>query len=1025
MKKSVALKTIAVILCAVSLFGIIGSGLSILALSETGLYSKTVDQLIDERVQGEGSYIARNIAARHASMELGGIPQELAWQRFPEHYGFLNAFGYILKDENGDILEDASISDVTSRYSYTADGQYIHLVAKLREPSTLFPERVPADQYAIYSEDGQTRLYSTVPADGTVFSGIVFGLSNGHLYDHQNNAEPLGTIHYGSAGNVICIFTDFPFELPSNETVTYLHILDTSFNLIYEAAAPDCIGYFTRSGNSSNPMFVSNMMPEPTVPEETEPVETIPETEPVETVPETVETIPEETEPQIEFKLEDNVPDDHTVEVTYLYFLLEDGTEFDYTDEGGIGRIEREDENEISFISYDNLEAVSGVVTPIKIRFKGAEDNTILYAKCSEGVGTLYHDDKNRLEFHSDFPEPVVVETEPAVLETEPAETVPETVETVPEETVPEETLAETIPAETRPDSINGKPLYEYEINKSHYNDPETKDSMYVEYVYVPMPAYTVELQLNDSSLRDQQVYTVLGMIRQFRQYLVPVLVGSIVLFLLTIIYLFLAAGHSAKYEEIRPGGCNRIPLDLYLAATGIGGIGLTAIIANGSLYLMRRNIVLGIACAAGCGFVLSLMIVGFLFACAAQFKTPGGFWYRNSLCGHFVRLSIRFILWMQNWLSTKALPLLGRILKKCWSWFLAFMVLAYRATEKAALWSGLVMSRIFRWTGKKIHRFLVLLPLTWQWLLVGGLVVTLIFVFDGHVLTYVFGLCVILYASHCFGLLAESTKRMSKGDLDSKVDDKLMVGTFQEFADDLNDLAGVAMVAAQKQLKSDRMKSELITNVSHDIKTPLTSIINYVDLLKKPHTEEEEAEYLEVLDRQSQSLKKLLDDLMDMSKANTGNMTVDIDVVDAVETINQALGEFSDKLEAADLTPVFRHTELSVPMMADGKLVWRILSNLLVNAIKYAMPGTRLYVDLSQTEDKVIISLKNISREELKEGSAELMERFVRGDDSRNTDGNGLGLNIARSLMELQHGQLELLVDGDLFKVTLIFPGI
>jgi len=212
---------------------------------------------------------------------------------------------------------------------------------------------------------------------------------------------------------------------------------------------------------------------------------------------------------------------------------------------------------------------------------------------------------------------------------------------------------------------------------------------------------------------------------------------------------------------------------------------------------------------------------------------------------------------------------------------------------------------------------------------------------------------------------------------------------------------------------------------VSHDIKTPLTSIINYVDLLEKAQTEQERKEYLEVLDRQSQRLKKLIDDLMEMSKASTGNMSVFITQVDGVESVNQALGEFADKLDRANLIPVFRHEEPFMPMMADGKLVWRVLSNLLGNAVKYALPGTRLYIDLNRLEGKVVLSVKNISREELNIDSEELMERFVRGDDSRNTEGSGLGLNIAKSLMELQKGELQLLVDGDLFKVTLIFPGI
>ena len=210
---------------------------------------------------------------------------------------------------------------------------------------------------------------------------------------------------------------------------------------------------------------------------------------------------------------------------------------------------------------------------------------------------------------------------------------------------------------------------------------------------------------------------------------------------------------------------------------------------------------------------------------------------------------------------------------------------------------------------------------------------------------------------------------------------------------------------------------------MSHDIKTPLTSIINFVDLLRKPHSEAEGEEYLEVLDRQSQRLKKLIDDLMDMSKASSGNMTLELGTVDAAEAINQALGEFGDKLDRVHLTPVFRHPEEPVNMIADGKLLWRILSNLLGNAVKYALPDTRLYVDLMVLQGNAVIAIKNISREQLNVDAEELMERFVRGDASRNTEGSGLGLNIAKSLVELQGGQMHLMVDGDLFKVTLIFP--
>ena len=175
-------------------------------------------------------------------------------------------------------------------------------------------------------------------------------------------------------------------------------------------------------------------------------------------------------------------------------------------------------------------------------------------------------------------------------------------------------------------------------------------------------------------------------------------------------------------------------------------------------------------------------------------------------------------------------------------------------------------------------------------------------------------------------------------------------------------------------------------------------------------------------MSRQSLRMKKLSDDLLELSKATTGNMPVDMQDGDAVEYLNQALGEFSDKLEAVPLTPIFESPNEPVLIRCDSRLTWRVLSNLLSNAVKYALPGTRLYVDLTRLNDRVLISLKNISRQQLNVDPDELMERFVRGDVSRNTEGSGLGLNIAKSLMELQKGQMHLLVDGDLFKVTLSF---
>jgi signal transduction histidine kinase len=289
--------------------------------------------------------------------------------------------------------------------------------------------------------------------------------------------------------------------------------------------------------------------------------------------------------------------------------------------------------------------------------------------------------------------------------------------------------------------------------------------------------------------------------------------------------------------------------------------------------------------------------------------------------------------------------------------------------------------------------------------------------------LSLVICLVTVVYGAYCYGTLLGRTKDMSQGDLNAKVDDKFLIGSFREHAQNLNALADVVVDAAKKQMQSERMKAELVTNVSHDIKTPLTSIINYVDLLQKAENQAQAEECVQVLDRQSQRLKKLIDDLMEMSKASTGNMPVELTTVDPVEAINQALGEFSEKLENAGLIPILTTPEKPVRMKADGRLVWRVLSNLLSNAVKYALPGTRLYIDLTVLDSTTLISLKNISREPLNVSAQELLERFVRGDASRNTEGSGLGLNIAKSLMELQGGSLQLLVDGDLFKVTLSFP--
>ena len=322
------------------------------------------------------------------------------------------------------------------------------------------------------------------------------------------------------------------------------------------------------------------------------------------------------------------------------------------------------------------------------------------------------------------------------------------------------------------------------------------------------------------------------------------------------------------------------------------------------------------------------------------------------------------------------------------------------------------------------------LLPLTWQWVLASTALWALMLfccfvgswnwepwlIILGALLTAALVFC----GAWSFGKLRDGAKKMSEGNLEEKIDSKFLPGCFGEFAGHLNALGDTCIEAAKQQMKSERMKSELITNVSHDIKTPLTSIINYVDLLQMTDDEAQRAEYLEVLSRQSQRLKKLIEDLMEMSRANSGNVAVEITPTDVTEAVNQALGEFADTLESCGLKILCRTPAEPVMALCDGKHLWRVLSNCLSNVVKYAMPGTRVYVDVTRQGQKVEISVKNISAQMLNISAGELMERFVRGDSARNTEGNGLGLNIAKSLMELQGGKLELVVDGDLFKVVL-----
>ena len=271
--------------------------------------------------------------------------------------------------------------------------------------------------------------------------------------------------------------------------------------------------------------------------------------------------------------------------------------------------------------------------------------------------------------------------------------------------------------------------------------------------------------------------------------------------------------------------------------------------------------------------------------------------------------------------------------------------------------------------------------------------------------------------------LIMDGLKKISDGELQYKINTDTLTGKQKVMAEYINNIGGGLDAAVENSLKKERMQTELITNVSHDLKTPLTSIINYVDLMKRENpTDPKIQEYLRILDEKSQRLKVLTEDVVEASKASTGNIKLEMNDIDFVEMVQQVIGEFEEKFQEKNLTMMVHFTDESSIIYADGQRMWRVLENVFGNVVKYAMEGTRVYAEISNRNKKVTFSLKNISAQPLNISADELTERFIRGDVARNTEGSGLGLSIAKSLTELQGGEFKLYLDGDLFKVMITF---
>lgn len=272
---------------------------------------------------------------------------------------------------------------------------------------------------------------------------------------------------------------------------------------------------------------------------------------------------------------------------------------------------------------------------------------------------------------------------------------------------------------------------------------------------------------------------------------------------------------------------------------------------------------------------------------------------------------------------------------------------------------------------------------------------------------------------------IIEGTSRIKTGELDYKID-ILGNDSFTNLAENINNIGEGLEKSIETQLRSERMKSELITNVSHDLKTPLTSIINYVELIKKEEVSPEHVnDYIKVLDQKSKRLKILIEDLFEASKASSGNLELNMENIDIVQLLRQSIGEMEEKLSNSNLDIRLNLSSEKINIYADGRRMYRVFENLLSNISKYSLPSTRVYIDLLEDDESVIITMKNISSYELNFDATEITERFKRADESRNTEGSGLGLAISKDLVNLQGGKFSVEIDGDLFKSILAFPKI
>ncbi len=512
-----------------------------------------------------------------------------------------------------------------------------------------------------------------------------------------------------------------------------------------------------------------------------------------------------------------------------------------------------------------------------------------------------------------------------------------------------------------------------------------------VEIVYSPSPgyeekeSYSVSVSIDNSRGKTNLysfVYSLVDRAYELKYAVYYIGIACLLLCIASFVTLMSVAGRRNDSEELYPGPLNRIPFDILLALFAVTAVAYVWFIDD-VLSFSDAAIIVSIIIGA---VIILCLFLGLCMSMAVRIKQ-----------GNLIKGTLTFCM----------IAYLAKIIRK-------MLVLIEKAIR--FLWKTCLQ-----------------VPLVWKTALItfGVFFIDFLFLMDLGSDYVPFWTLKNMILTPCIVYIALNMKRLQKGgqalaagDLSYQVDTRGMFHDFKRHGEDLNSIAKGMTLAVNRQMKSERMKTELITNVSHDIKTPLTSIINYADLISKEETDNSRiSEYTEVLLRQAERLKRLLDDLVEASKASTGNLEVNLTPCECSTFIQQAAGEYEDKLKEANLQLITSIPKEELYIMADGRRMWRIFDNLMNNICKYALQDTRVYLSLEKAGSNAVFTFKNTSRDQLNISEDELMERFTRGDASRNTEGNGLGLSIARSMAELQNGKLELSIDGDLFKAILSFP--